>query len=98
MKKSLIQTGTTWLNDNLSQNAYILNLTDLPSSISVLSVQGDEQLDKPWRYEVTFTSLDKHIRVSSVLTQPASFSFKPHSVSDMLRHISSLDTPAMPRT
>lgn len=88
------------LVNQVEHNRYQLSFDQLAvhSQISVVSVQANEQLDKPWRYEVTFTSLDKHIRVSSVLTQSASFSFKPHSVSDMLRHISSLDTPAMPRT
>lgn len=81
-----------------SHNRYTLNISELSAPLSVLAIKGHEQLDAPWRYEITFTSRDKNIRVSSVLSQQASFSFKPQSVSDMLRHISSLDTPAMPRT
>lgn len=81
-----------------SHNRYTLNISELSAPLSVLAIKGHEQLDVPWRYEITFTSRDKNIRVSSVLSQQASFSFKPQSVSDMLRHISSLDTPAMPRT
>lgn len=81
-----------------SHNRYSLNITGLTAPLSVLSVKGHEQIDAPWHYEVTFTSKDKHIQIDSVLTQSASFSFQPQSVSDMLQHISSLDTPAMPRT
>lgn len=81
-----------------SSNRYNLNITTLKSSISVLSVVGNEKINQPWRYEITFTSTDKNIAIRSVLTQTASFSFLAQTTNQMLMQISSLDKPATTRT
>ncbi|WP_392561457.1 type VI secretion system tip protein VgrG [Orbus sturtevantii] len=79
-------------------NRYTLSITDMASSIAVLSVKGSEQLNEPWYYAITFTSADKNIRVSSALGQPASLAFLAPNLLTQVTHISSLDKPAMPRT
>ncbi|WP_392562404.1 type VI secretion system tip protein VgrG [Orbus sturtevantii] len=79
-------------------NKYALTLSGLSSALSVLSVQGNEALNQPWRYEIIVTSLDPHISIDSVLNQPAQFSFLAPNLLTQVTHISSLDKPAMPRT
>ncbi|WP_392559012.1 type VI secretion system Vgr family protein [Orbus mooreae] len=81
-----------------SHNRYVLTISELTSSLSVLSVKGDEGLNTPWRYEIIFTSKDKNIRVSSVLSRSASFAFLPVSLLGQINKISSLEKPASQRT
>ncbi|WP_392564882.1 type VI secretion system tip protein VgrG [Orbus wheelerorum] len=79
-------------------NHYVLSLADQAVPLSVLSVQGDEQLNQPWRYTITFTSVDKQIAIDSVLSQPASFTFLAPNLLQQVTQISSLDKPATNRT
>jgi len=60
---------------NQNHNRYTLSIFDLPLRVSVLSMQGTEQLNQPWRYEIIFTSPNHHIPINAVLSQPASFTF-----------------------
>ncbi|WP_392563619.1 type VI secretion system tip protein VgrG [Orbus wheelerorum] len=79
-------------------NHYVLSLADQAVPLSVLSLQGDEQLNRPWRYTITFTSVDKQIAIDSVLSQPASFTFLAPNLLQQVTQISSLDKPATNRT
>ncbi|WP_392551314.1 type VI secretion system tip protein VgrG [Orbus wheelerorum] len=79
-------------------NHYLLSLADQAVPLSVLSLQGDEQLNQPWRYTITFTSVDKHIAIDSVLSQPARFTFLAPNITPQVTQISSLDKPAINRT
>lgn len=68
-----------------SNNQYTLQINDLNIPISVHTVTGEEALNKPWRYEIIFTSIDKIISPNLILNQKASFTFEPHSTS-LLSH------------
>ncbi|WP_143421960.1 hypothetical protein, partial [Gilliamella bombi] len=43
----------------VSHNRYTLTVDGLGAPISVLHIDGDESLNQPWRYVITFTSTDK---------------------------------------
>ncbi|WP_392563371.1 type VI secretion system tip protein VgrG [Orbus wheelerorum] len=79
-------------------NRYSLSITDMLSPISVLSIQGHEQLNQPWHYAITFTSRDKQIRIGSALGQPASLAFLVPNLIEQVTQISSLDKPATNRS
>ncbi|WP_218058749.1 type VI secretion system Vgr family protein, partial [Gilliamella sp. App2-1] len=61
----------------VSHNRYSLTVEGLRSPISVWHVDGNESLNQPWRYVITFTSSDKALSIDSVLNQKATFSFNP---------------------
>ena len=74
------QVGEGLLNEltgEVSHNRYTLTVDNLISPISVLHVQGDEQLNQPWHYTIDFTSPDKGLSPDDILNQKASFSFNP---------------------
>ena len=78
-------------------NRYTLSLDGL-SSLSIVSIVGHESLNTPWRYDITFTSPDKQLRINHLLSQPASLTFEAPNLTEQLTHISSLNMPASPRT
>ena len=84
----------------VQQNRYSLKLDGLNQleSISVLSVDIQEQLNQPWRYCITFTSPNRALSVDQILSQPASFSFLPPTVKNIVQSVSSLETPPSART
>ena len=59
----------------IGNNHYTLNMDGLPAEISILQVEGNEQLNQPWHYTITFTSSNKHLLVESFLNQNARLSF-----------------------
>ncbi|MFQ1005297.1 type VI secretion system Vgr family protein [Gilliamella sp. CG22] len=74
------QVGEGLLNEltgEVSHNRYTLTVDNLISPVSVLHVQGDEQLNQPWHYTIDFTSPDKTLSPDDILNQKASFSFNP---------------------
>jgi hypothetical protein len=56
----------------VSHNRYTLTVDGLTAPISVLHVDGDEQLNQSWRYVVTFTSPDKTLSPDAFLNQKSS--------------------------
>ncbi|MWP73685.1 hypothetical protein, partial [Gilliamella sp. Pra-s52] len=60
---------------SVSHNRYTLTVEGLGSPVSVLQVKGDEPLNQPWHYTITFTSPDKALSLDSLLNQHATFSF-----------------------
>ena len=64
-------------------NRYTLNIDGLPAEVSVLQVEGNEQLNQPWYYTITFTSSDKQLSVESFLNQNARLSFNPANSSSL---------------
>ncbi|WP_172398678.1 type VI secretion system Vgr family protein [Gilliamella apicola] len=62
------------LVNGAGHNRYTLNMDGLPAEISILQVEGNEQLNQPWHYTITFTCLDKHLTVESFLNQNAHLS------------------------
>jgi type VI secretion system secreted protein VgrG len=79
----------------ISHNRYTLTVEGLRSVISVLHVEGNEQLNQPWYYTITFTSTDKAIAIDSLLNQKASFSFNPVTnkpLSAVVRSLSDLSS------
>ena len=54
----------------VQQNRYSLKLDGLNQleSISVLSVDIQEQLNQPWRYCITFTSPNRALSVDQILS------------------------------
>ena len=64
----------------------------------MLSIKGQALLNQPWRYDITFTSADKHIAISSALSQSASLTFEAPQVTQPVAQISSLEKPPQPRT
>lgn len=83
-----------------TSNYYRLTIADFNSSatLSVLSVEGNESLNQPWRYEIIFTSADKQIQIHSVLSQSASLTFEAPSLIEQFTHISSLIQSVQART
>ena len=80
------QLGEGLLNEltgEVSHNRYTLTVDNLISPISVLRVQGNEQLNQPWHYTIEFTSIDKTLSPDTLLNQNASFSFNP-AIKNML--------------
>lgn len=64
---------------------------------SIYSVRGEEKLDKPWRYEVVFTSV-KLIDPRTLLRESVTLRFIPNnSTKDVIKTLSTFDTPVMPR-
>ena len=57
------------LVNRASHNRYTLNIDGLSAEVSVLQVEGHEQLNQPWHYTITFTSSDKHLSVEAFLNQ-----------------------------
>lgn len=88
------------LAGNSPLNNYSLSIDKLNSTsdISVLSLEGKEELNYPWRYLVNFTSQNKQISIDSVLSQSASITFHPRSLPLHLTQISSLDVLDKSRT
>ena len=88
---------TNLLNERLvnglstvSHNRYTLTVDGLLSPISILNVEGEEQLNQPWHYLIKFTSSDKALSIDAVLNQPASFTFNPASSNPLTAALSSL--------
>ncbi|WP_280522222.1 phage late control D family protein, partial [Gilliamella apicola] len=71
------------LVNGAGHNRYTLNMDGLPAEISILQVEGNEQLNQPWHYTITFTSSDKHLLVESFLNQNARLSFNPANSNNL---------------
>lgn len=86
------QLGEGLLNKlpTMGHNRYTLMIDGVSSLISILQIKGDEQLNQPWHYAITFTSSDKGLLVDDVLNQPASFIFNPISANALTTVLSSL--------
>lgn len=86
------QLGEGLLNKlpTMGHNRYTLMIDGVSSPISILQIKGDEQLNQPWHYAITFTSSDKGLLVDDVLNQPASFIFNPISTNALTTVLSSL--------
>lgn len=99
INKHQIASLNTVVN-NFSSNQYTLTIVGLNSNsvLSVLSITGQEHLNQPWCYTVTFTSTDKQLMIDSVLSQSGSLTFYPLQPIKQAIQISSLDRPAIPRT
>ena len=65
------------LVNGVGHNRYTLNIDGLSAEVSILQVEGNEQLNQPWHYTITFTSSDKQLSVESFLNQNARLSFNP---------------------
>ena len=77
-------------SSGVSHNRYTLTIDALSSPISILQVNGDEQLNQPWHYTITFTSSDKAISLDTVLNQTALLTFNPVMNNSLMSAISSL--------
>ena len=75
----------------IGNNHYTLNMDGLPAEISILQVEGNEQLNQPWHYTITFTSSNKHLLVESFLNQNACLSFN----STNSNHLSDIATKGL---
>ena len=71
------------LVNGAGHNRYTLNIDGLSAEVSVLQVEGNEQLNQPWHYTITFTSSNKHLSVASFLNQNAHLIFNPASLSNL---------------
>ena len=71
------------LVNGVGHNRYTLNIDGLSAEVSVLQVEGNEQLNQPWHYTITFTSSDKQLSVESFLNQNACLSFNPANSSSL---------------
>ncbi|WP_082264512.1 type VI secretion system Vgr family protein [Gilliamella sp. App2-1] len=92
--------GLSLLTRNTQLNNYSLSFDklDASSDISVLTLEGKEQLNQPWQYCITFTSSDRQISIDSILSQKASLTFHPQSLPFELTKIDSLAIQDKPRT
>jgi type VI secretion system secreted protein VgrG len=85
----------------VSHHRYTLTVEGLDSPVSVLQVEGDEQLNQPWHYTITFTSPDKALSPTSILNQNATFSFNPvinKPLNTAIRALSDLPSASHART
>ncbi|WP_392560379.1 type VI secretion system Vgr family protein [Orbus mooreae] len=84
---------------SVANNHYKLTIEglNLSTRLSVLSLDGHEALNQPWRYEITFTSTDKQIPIHAVLSQSASLTFEAPNFAKQLTKISSLEKPVQSR-
>lgn len=83
------------LTGEVSHNRYTLKVDGLDSPISVLKVKGEEKLNEPWKYTITFTSADKSISINTILNKKGSFSFNPvanKALGNAIRSLSDLPT------
>ncbi|OCF93256.1 hypothetical protein A9G17_09040 [Gilliamella sp. wkB7] len=65
------------LVNGVGHNRYTLNIDGLSAEVSILQVEGNEQLNQPWHYTITFTCSDKQLSVESFLNKNAHLSFNP---------------------
>lgn len=97
----IVSSGLDALNNNTTaQNRYILKLeqSNELDNISIYSVDLQEQLDKPWRYTIIFTSANRSLSIDAILKQPASFSFLQAPMDALIGGISLLSKPPSVRT
>ena len=94
-----LSSSLTSLTGQLSHNNYSLLVdgADALSSISVVSIKGQERLNEPWQYQIDFTSEDKQISIASMLSQTASLTFHPNQSPLQMTKISSFDRVAKTR-
>lgn len=94
-----LSDSLTSLSGHLSHNNYSLSVdgSDALSSISVVSIKGQERLNEPWQYQIDFTSEDKQISIASMLSQAASLTFHPNQSPLQVTQISSFDHVAKTR-
>ena len=94
-----LSDSLTSLSGQLSHNNYSLSVdgSDALSSISVVSIKGQERLNEPWQYQIDFTSEDKQISIASMLSQAASLTFHPNQSPLQVTQIRSLDNIAKTR-
>ena len=94
-----LSDSLTSLSGQLSHNNYSLSVdgSDALSSISVVSIKGQERLNEPWQYQIDFTSEDKQISIASMLSQTASLTFHPNQSPLQVTQIRSLDNVAKTR-
>ncbi|WP_430876320.1 hypothetical protein, partial [Gilliamella sp. G0441] len=66
--KGQFTNGLSSFMENSALNHYILSIdsVDASAEISVLSIEGKEELNQPWRYTINFNSPNKHIAIDSV--------------------------------
>ena len=90
--KGQFTNGLSSFMENSALNHYILSIdsVDASAEISVLSIEGKEELNQPWRYTINFNSPNKHIAIDSVLSQPASLTFQSANLIEQLIEISGL--------
>lgn len=98
MARALTKATSVLKNKIIGHNRYTLNLATLMSSISVLSIKGEESLNQPWCYEVTFTSSNKTIAIDQVLSQSANLTFVPEQDNRLSEYLSSLALSKRDRT
>ena len=92
--------GIASLATDSQLNHYSLSIDQLDelTILSIYSINGQESLNEPWHYEITFTSTNKQIDINSILNQPASLTFHaPNSIKQLIQ-LSSLTSPAQNRT
>lgn len=87
------------IHNVLSVHDYTLHISGNQVPLSVLSVTGEERLNQPWRYEITFTTGDKQLQAEAMLTRAATFIFhpKPEQIP-FLTELSLLTLQTLPRT
>jgi type VI secretion system secreted protein VgrG len=95
--KKMLTTNLSSMKGDTALNHYSLSIDALGASldISVLSVEGLEALNQPWKYIVSFNSASfnsssKPLSIDSMLSQSASLTFHPQNLSPLLSKISKL--------
>ncbi|WP_334322887.1 hypothetical protein [Gilliamella apicola] len=80
----------------LSYNNYsfLVGRTDALSRFYVLLIKKLERLNEPWQYQINFTSEDKQILMTSMLTQISSLSFQLNQSSLQITQTSLIDPVA----
>ena len=97
---SSLINGIASLANSSQLNQYSLSIDHLDklTTLSIYSIIGNESLNEPWHYEITFTSSNKQIDINSILNQPASLTFHAPNPIKQLVHLNSLTPLAQNRT
>jgi type VI secretion system secreted protein VgrG len=60
----------------LGQSRYRVDVHDCPHFLDVFKFKSEEELSKPWRYDVTVTCSADDIACDTLLMKPASFTLQ----------------------
>lgn len=77
MEKNMATDFFSFFEKKISLNRYGLTIGEYNTGLSVLSIKGHSILNKPWHYEVIFTSRYTSLLSHSILSQSAMLSFIP---------------------
>jgi type VI secretion system secreted protein VgrG len=93
----MIETDSSELSLEKSK-CYTLQIENSDLFLPILSINGEQQLNQLWRYEIIVTSNHRQLQVETILAQKAILTFQPPSSPSPLKKFSSSTMSSLPRT